>query len=153
VNVYDEKGTRLTSQPAATTARTQTVSGLSGSTAYQFTVRARTAKQTSDESAKITVTTQAITDRVTITTAKWKTGDFRVTGTSSATSGTVTVHSATATGIGAPIPSMSGSLTAAPPATGSTYDIRLRTGVPNPKQIYVKSSNGGVAGPFNVANG
>jgi hypothetical protein len=44
---------------------------------------------------------------------------------------------------------------AAAPATGSTFDIRLRTNVPNPKpaQIYVKSSNGGIAGPFNVANG
>jgi len=156
VNAYDAKAARLTSQPVATTARTQTVTGLSGSTAYQFTVVARTAKQTSAESAKVSVTTQAITDRVTIATAKWKTGDFRVTGTSSATSGTVTVHAATATGIGAPIPNMSGPLTAAAaPASGSTYDIRLRTGVPNPKptKIYIKSSNGGVAGPFNVDNG
>jgi hypothetical protein len=56
-----------------------------------------------------------------------------------------------------PIPGMTNQpLTAAvAPATGSSYDIRLRTGVPNPKpaQIFVKSSNGGIAGPFTVANG
>jgi hypothetical protein len=45
--------------------------------------------------------------------------------------------------------------TAAPPATGTTFDVRLRAGVPttNPGQIFVKSSNGGQAGPFTVSNG
>jgi hypothetical protein len=154
VKVYDASDKPLANQPGATTARTQTVTGLSGATTYRFTVRARTAKQTGDESGKVTVTTQAITDRVTITSAKWKSGDFRVAGSSSATSGTVTVHAAAATGgIGAPIAGLSGSLTSAAPAAGSTYDLRLRTAVANPKQIYVKSSNGGVAGPFTVSNG
>jgi hypothetical protein len=154
VKVYDASDKPLANQPGATTARTQTVTGLSGATTYRFTVRARTAKQTGDESGKVTVTTQAITDRVTITSAKWKSGDFRVAGSSSATSGTVTVHAAAATGgIGAPIAGLSGSLTSAAPAAGSTYDLRLRTAVANPKQIYVKSSNGGVAGPFTVSTG
>jgi hypothetical protein len=44
---------------------------------------------------------------------------------------------------------------AVPPATGTTFNIRLKVGVPatNPGRIFVVSSNGGIAGPFNVANG
>jgi hypothetical protein len=152
VDVYDESGKLLGTQPAATTARTQTVSGLSGATTYGFTVRARTATQTSEPSAKITVATPVTTDRVTISTAKWKSGDFRVAGSSTATSGTVTVYAATAAGgIGEPV-GLTGPLTSAAPAAGSTYDLRLRAPIANPKQIYVKSSKGGVAGPFNVAS-
>jgi hypothetical protein len=40
------------------------------------------------------------------------------------------------------------------PATGTTFDVRLRAGLPpRPAQVWVKTSNGGVAGPFTVANG
>lgn len=40
------------------------------------------------------------------------------------------------------------------PATGTTFDVRLRAGVPaRPAQVWVKTSNGGVAGPFTVTNG
>ena len=43
---------------------------------------------------------------------------------------------------------------AAPPGIGD-FSIRLRTNVPtgNPGRIFVKSSGGGVAGPFTVSNG
>jgi hypothetical protein len=57
---------------------------------------------------------------------------------------------------GAQIGTLSATLTAAAaPATGTTYDWRLRNGVPttNPGQVFVRSTNGGVAGPFTVANG
>jgi len=122
---------------------------------YSFTVTALNGSAAGPESDKSTaVDVTAVTDRVTIGTAKWKTGDFRVTGTSSALSGTVSVRTGSATG--PVIPGMTGTLTAAvAPATGTTYDIRLRTNVPtrNPGQIWVTSSNGGVAGPFTVANG
>jgi len=108
------------------------------------------------------VRTSVATERLTITTAKWKTNDFRVVGSSSATSGTVSVYTAvTVAGklvpAAAPIAGMANQplTAAAPPATGTEFDVRLRANVPNPKpaQIFVKSSNGGIAGPFAVANG
>ena len=58
--------------------------------------------------------------------------------------------------VGAQIGTLQAALaTAAPPATGTTYDWRLRAGVPttNPGRIFVKSAGGGLAGPFTVANG
>jgi hypothetical protein len=69
----------------------------------------------------------------------------------------VTVHRANADGsAGAQIGTLVATLTtAAPPATGTTYDWRLRTGVPttNPGRIVVKSSNGGVSAVFTATNG
>ncbi len=94
-------------------------------------------------------------DRVTIGTAKWKSNDFRVTGTSSTVGGTVTLRSA---------PDATGKVTvygqatvtaAAPPEVGGVWDFRLRTGVPttNPGRVFADSNRGGTAGPFTVANG
>jgi hypothetical protein len=147
-------------QPAETTKTTQTIAGLAGSSAYQFSVRAINAGGPSADSGKVRILT---TEALTIGTAKWKAGDFRVTGTSSATSGTVTVHRAVrnaTTGALEPGTAFTGMVNqpltaAAPPATGTTFDVRLRAGVPttNPGQIFVKSSNGGTAGPFTVTNG
>ena len=163
VTVYNADGTAplpAAQQPAETTRTSQTVAGLAGSTAYQVGVRAINAGGAGPESAKLRLLT---TESVTIGTAKWKANDFRVTGTSSATSGTVTVLRAVrnaTTGVVEPGAAFTGlanqPLTAAvPPATGTTYDARLRTGVPttNPGQVFVRSSNGGQAGPFTVTNG
>ncbi|WP_170854074.1 fibronectin type III domain-containing protein [Microlunatus flavus] len=163
VTAYAADGTTplpAAQQPGETTRTSQTVGNLGGSTAYQFSVRAVNAGGSSPESAKVRVVT---TESVTITTAKWKAGDFRVIGTSSATSGTVTVLRAvrnTTTGVLEPGTAFTGMVnqpltTAVPPATGTTYDVRLRTNVPttNPGQVFVRSSNGGQAGPFTVANG
>lgn len=163
VTVFNADGTvpvPAAQQPAETTRTTQTVGGLAGSTAYQFSVRAINAGGASPESAKVRVLT---TESVTIGTAKWKANDFRITGTSSAASGTVTVLRAVrnaTTGVVEPGAAITGLVNqpltaAAAPATGSTYDARLRAGVPatNPGQIFVRSSNGGLAGPFTVTNG
>jgi hypothetical protein len=156
-------GTKLATQPAEVTGTSQTVSGLTAGTDYQFTVTAKNEGGTAT-SQPITVRTVASTERLTITQARWKSNDFRVSGSSTASSGTVSVYIAVTDPVtrkpvpaANPIPGMTNQpLTAAvAPATGSAYDIRLRTGVPNPKpaQIFVKSSNGGIAGPFAVANG
>jgi hypothetical protein len=159
VTVYDAAGVELAAakQPAETVDAQQVVKGLAANTEYGFTVQAKNATGLGDKSAKVTAKPTAVTDRVTIGTAKWKTGDFRVTGTSSATSGTVKVYRANADGTkGAQIGTLVATLTqAAPPATGSTYDWRLRTGVPttNPGQIVVESSNGGLSAPFRATNG
>ena len=155
-------GVKLASQPASVTGTSQTITGLTASTDYQFTVTAKNEGGTST-SAPLTVRTSVATERLTITTAKWKTNDFRVVGSSSATSGTVSVYTAVTDGTGklvpaaAPIAGMANQplTAAAPPATGTEFDVRLRANVPNPKpaQVFVKSSNGGIAGPFAVANG
>ena len=155
-------GVKLASQPAPVTGTSQTITGLTASTDYQFTVTAKN-EGGSSTSAPLTVRTSVATERLTITTAKWKTNDFRVVGSSSATSGTVSVYTAVTDGTGklvpaaAPIAGMANQplTAAAPPVTGTDFDVRLRANVPNPKpaQIFVKSSNGGIAGPFAVANG
>jgi hypothetical protein len=141
-------------QPGETTNLSQTVSGLAGSTAYKFSLVAINGAGRSEASDVVRAVTA---ENVGITTAKWKTTDFRVTGTSSAANGTVTVWRANADGsVGAQIGTLEATLTTAvAPATGTTYDWRLRAGVPavNPGKVFVKSSNGGTAGPFTVANG
>jgi hypothetical protein len=161
LSVYNADGTTLlppTQQPGETTATTQTVGGLNGSTAYTFRVRAINAGGSSDLSDPVRVLTK---EALAITTAKWKAGDFRVTGTSSALSGTVSVYRVAADGKspGAQIGTLTAPLTAAvAPATGSTYSWRMRTGdtglpATNPGKVVVQSINGGVTGPFTVTNG
>jgi hypothetical protein len=89
-------------------------------------------------------------DRVTIGTARWKAGDFRVTGTGSAVGATITVHQGSLSGrvlLTAPVTA------AAPPATGGVWDVRARNaaaGASNPGTIWIESSVGGTAGPFTV---
>lgn len=157
VVVYDATGANLVAgvQPAATAARAQTVSGLTGGTTYQFAVKARNAAGVfGPESAKITLTPTVVTDRITITTARWRSGDFRVDGTGSEVGATVTVYFAGTNGPGAPVPNAIGTVVAAAPPGIGDYSIRLRNNnAPgtNPGRIYVKSSSGGIAGPFTVS--
>jgi hypothetical protein len=135
--------------------RVLTVTGLTAGTAYTFTVKAQNSAGYGDESGKSTpFTPTAVTDRVTIGTARWKSGEFRVTGTASVVGRTVSVRTGSATG--PVIPGASALVTAAaPPATGGDYDIRVRNGAApatNPGTIWVTSNGGGVAGPFTVSN-
>lgn len=156
VTAYAADGTtRLTPQPVSTAATLQNVVGLAAGTSYQFTVTATTGAGTSAESPKVTAKTA--TETVAITSARWKATDFRVQGTSSAAGGTVSVYTANPgtgpTPVGTPIAGMANvALTAGvPPATGSAFDARLRTGVPaRPAQVWVRTNNGAVAGPFTV---
>jgi len=80
-------------------------------------------------------------DVVSISSAKWKIGDFRIGGTSTTVGAVVTVR--TATGV------IYGTATV---AAGGVYDVRNRTGVPaaKPATIFVDSNMGGTAGPFTV---
>jgi hypothetical protein len=95
---------------------------------------------------------------VTITSAKWKVGDFRVVGAGSLVGAIVTVRPATSTDAIDRTKSLGSDQTVAAvaPATGAAYDIRLRNAnapATNPGKIFVESDSGGVAGPFVVANG
>jgi hypothetical protein len=136
-----------------TTERSLTINDLAADT-YTFTVQARNSSGWGAESVQsgpLKVT--PVTDRVTIGTARWKTGDFRVTGTGSAANVTLTIreNSETGTVLG------TGRMTpATAPATGGVYDLRFRDGLAprtRPATIYVVSSLGGIAGPFTVSAG
>jgi hypothetical protein len=141
------------------TDRILTVNGLTPGT-YAFKVKAKNAGgygPESAQSANLVVTT--ITDRVTVTRAQWRAGDFRIEGTSSAVlppAGTATVHRVNADGsIGAAITGASANLVAAvAPATGSTFSIRVRNGAPttNPGRVIVRTSFGGQSAVTTVAN-
>ena len=150
---YQVEATPAPAAPiAATTATSQVVTGLAPSTAYTFTVKAKNAEGTlSGPSTPVSVTTTATTDRVTIGTARWKAGDFRVGGTGSVNGNTVQIYRANADG------TISTQTIGTPTAiTANAFDIRLRTGAApatNPGRIFIKSSGGGVAGPFTVTNG
>ena len=116
---------------------------------------ATTAAGTSAESTP-KVSAKTVAETVTITTARWKANDFRVVGTSTATNGTVNVYGVDPATTGAtPLAGMANVplTTAAPPATGTAFDARVRTGAPRPAsgQVWVRTSNGAVAGPFTVS--
>jgi hypothetical protein len=168
VQLYSAAGAAIgTPREVAAPATTLSIPNLTGGTAYQFGIRSRNAAGTlSAESEKITVTPTAALERVTITRAQWRAGDFRVEGTSTANAttpaSTVAIfrYSATAPqGVGAPLianANPTANLTAAvAPATGTTFAFRLRNGgapATNPGQIVVRSSNGTVSAPITVTN-
>jgi hypothetical protein len=156
VTVYNATGAKLAIQPAAVTVPKQTITGLKVGTTYQFTVAAKNAAGTGPDSAKITATTAAATDQVTISSAKWKVNDLRIVGTGNQAGATIQAHLVNADGtIGAAIPGASAVVGALDPVTGvGAYSIRLLSGSPtNPGQVFVKSSGGDTAGPRTVFNG
>jgi fibronectin type III domain protein/Fn3 domain-containing protein len=141
------------------TAKTVTINSLSPGTEYYFTVRAKNPSGFGPESTPYgPLVPTKVTDTVSIGTAKWKSGDFRVTGTGSLVGAIVIVRPATSTGAIDRTRSLGTAqlVPAAPPAVGGTFDIRLRNAnapATNPGKIYVESDSGGVAGPFVVSNG
>jgi hypothetical protein len=138
------------------TAR-QTASGLTPGTTYQFTVAAKNAAGAGPDSASVTKATNPATDRITITTAKWKAGDFRVVGTGDRVGPIVQLYRVNADGTaGAPIPGATAQVVAAAPPGIGDWTVRLRgtaAGTANPGRIIAKSDGGGTAGPFTVTNG
>ena len=129
-----------------TNERTVTLSGLEPSTRYAVSMASKNGAGTfSDETSRVIFTTLAPLDVVTITTARWDRGDFRVTGDGSQNGVTVTVYSGTATAIGGII--SGGTAT----VVTNLWSVRIKTLAVAPEYVYVKSSAGGVAGPFVVS--
>ncbi|HKS01376.1 MAG TPA: fibronectin type III domain-containing protein [Arthrobacter sp.] len=93
-----------------------------------------------------------VPDRVTISSAQWKSGDLRVIGTSSVVGGTITVRVGNATGR---VLGQAAVTAAVAPETGGVWTLRLRNaaaGTTNPGTVWVESTVGGTAGPLTVAN-
>jgi hypothetical protein len=147
VQAYDTAGTAI-GDPTPSTAKSVTVTGLTAGKDYLFTVAAKNANGFGAESAKAGPYKPS-GDSVTIATARWKAGDFRVSGTGSVVGATVSLR------IGSPTaPAIATQqVVAAPPAAGGAFDFRLRGAAAQnsrPSTIYVTSDRGGVAGPFTV---
>jgi len=157
VTVYNAAGTKLGTQPPVTNVAKQTVTGLTPGTTYGFSVAAKNAGGTGPDSATITKATNAATDHITISTAKWKVGDLRVVGTGDKLGATVQLYRVNADGtVGAPIAGASAQVVAAAPPGIGDWTVRLRNaaaGTTNPGRIIAKSDSGGTAGPFTVSNG
>jgi hypothetical protein len=140
-----------------TSAKTITINSLNPGTDYFFTVKAKNGSGYGNESTPYgPLQPTKLTDTVSIGTAKWKSGDFRITGSGSAVGAFLEVRNATATGPGTTVLARGQVEPPVAPATVGTYDIRVRNAAApavNPGKIYVVSENGGVAGPFTVTAG
>jgi hypothetical protein len=159
VQAYDSETATVPVATKETTATSTTITSLTAGTQYWFTVKAKNSTGYGQESAKVgPLSPTAVTDRVTIGRAQWKTGEFRVVGTGSVANAVVTVWRSTADGkIDKSRPALGSAtvINAGTPA-GGDYELRLRNGAAptaNPGRIFVESNNGGVAGPATVVNG
>ncbi|MEA2155655.1 MAG: hypothetical protein QOE11_1795 [Solirubrobacteraceae bacterium] len=146
VFAYNAAGTRVSTTASKTSSAT--VIGLNAGDSYTFTVEASNDGATTWSAESLPSDPIRATDSVSITKVTWKVGDFRVTGAGSdatTPAGTVTLHNAAT---GAAIGPDTTVTAAAAPATGTTFDIRLKTGTgttaaTKPAKVYVTSSLGG----------
>lgn len=88
-------------------------------------------------------------DTVAVATAKWKVGDFRVTGGGSVVGATITVHKGSLAG---PVLGRT-TVTAGPPPVFSLRQTNAAAPATNPLTIWIESTVGGVSGPFTVTAG
>lgn len=98
-----------------------------------------------------TVLVTPAVDQVAVGTAKWKAGDFRITGVDSLVGTVITIHSGSLNG---PVLTTVAVTAAAPPATGGVFDARLRNGAApasRPATIAIESNQGGTTAPFPVS--
>jgi hypothetical protein len=134
----------------ATTATSQVITGLAANTAYTLTVKAKNAEGTlGAASTAVSVTTPAPTDRITIGGARYRAGDrLEISGTGTQQGVTVRVYNG-AVGDKSRLLGTATITNAVAPATGITWDLRLRGGaVPaGVTTLWVESSGGGTAGP------
>jgi len=127
---------------------------------YKFSVSSMNTQGVMSDESPLSLSTMfpEPVDDITITGATWTTFEFRVRGTGTNSNALITVHYANPDNtIGSPI-LLSGTNT---PITGiltvcaaniCNYDIRVKKTGPSikPARVFVKSSFGGVFGPYNV---
>jgi hypothetical protein len=107
---------------------------------FRLTVTTASGSKTDD----VLVTPQP--DTVAIATAKWKAGDFRVTGGGTVVGATIKVHSGSLSG-----PVLGSALvTAGPPPVFSLRQTNAAAPATRPATVWIESSVGGTAGPFTV---
>ncbi len=158
IQVYDSEAATTPVSTKEVPGTSTTITGLSAKP-YWFTIKAKNGGGYGAESNKVgPLTPTALTDRVTIGRAQWKSGEFRVSGTGSVANAVVTVWRSTTDGkIDKSRPALgSASVINAGTPAGGDYELRLRNGAApatNPGRIFVESNMGGVAGPFTVTNG
>jgi hypothetical protein len=106
---------------------------------FRLTVTTADGSKTDD----VLVTPQA--DQVAIGTAKWKAGDFRVTGGGSVVGANIKVHSGSLAG-----PVLGSAPMTGPPAVFSLRQQNAAAPATRPATVWIESTLGGTAGPFTV---
>jgi hypothetical protein len=140
---------------AGSAATTATLNNLTAAVDYSVTVTASTATTAGASSTPVTVRpTAPTTDRVTIASARWKAGDFRVEGSGTDPTAVLSIRIGSATA--QPLTGAAVTWTpAATPGANATWSVRFRNGQPTtlPTAVYVTSDKGGKAGPFTAVRG
>lgn len=156
IKIYSSDGNTLISS-SETTINPLVITNLIPKTSYTFSILARYDTIWSSESAKTTaIKFPDIVDTIIITSAKWKSTDFRIVGTSSMPNVILTLYMANAdntistntiklSGTNTPITGQSSTI---PDITNNyLFDIRVtKNQVPsNPNKFFIKSSKGGIS--------
>ncbi|MFW3169164.1 chitobiase/beta-hexosaminidase C-terminal domain-containing protein [Geodermatophilus sp. CPCC 206100] len=120
---------------------------------YRFRVASRTPNSTAFSANSTPVDAAVPGDTVGIELADYRTGtEFRLGGSGSIVGATITVLRSNTAGT-APTTTVLGTapVTAlAPPEVGGEWELRLSPPPANPGKVFIRSSQGGVAGPFDV---
>jgi hypothetical protein len=155
VSVFSSTGTKLAVQPPVTSVPRQTITGLTPGTTYQFSVAAKNVAGTGpDSSPRLTKATTPAQDHISITSAKWKLGDFKIVGTGDRLGSIIQIYRVNADGsIGTAIVGATAQVVAAAPPGIGDWTIRLRVAPTNPGRIIAKSTGGATTAPFTVTNG
>ena len=133
------------STTALSSATTTSLTGLTNGTTYTVSAVATNATGDGTPGTATVALSAAPSEVLTAGAPANKANDFRVKGTSSATSGSVSLFNTLADGVTPTGAALATSpLTAAvAPATGTTYDLRARTTIAAGKKLAIVGSNGG----------
>jgi Chitobiase/beta-hexosaminidase C-terminal domain len=120
---------------------------------YRFRVASRTPAATTFSANSTPVDAAVPGDTVAIELADYRTGtEFRLGGSGTIVGATITVLRSNTAGT-APTTTVLGTapVTAvAPPEVGGEWELRIAPPPANPGKVFIRSSQGGVAGPFDV---